>query len=59
MMFRIVSIDAAMDIVTSRSLSPYLTTIVSRMTSGMQTPVAVIPDLMPDRILAASRTLGQ
>ncbi len=47
----------AFDVVTMRSLSPYLTDGVSKLTEGKQTPVAVIPDVMPDRILSALRAL--
>jgi WD40 repeat protein len=47
----------AFDVVTMRSLSPFLTDGVSKLTDGKQTPVAVIPDVMPDRILSALRAL--
>jgi hypothetical protein len=42
-----------LELVTARSLSPFLTHHVSRLTEGRQTPVSLIPDTMPDRILSA------
>jgi WD40 repeat protein len=47
----------AFDVVTMRSLSPFLADGVSRLTEGKQTPVAVIPDVMPDRILSALKSM--
>ena len=41
------------DAVTSHSLGPYLVRSVSRQSGNTQTPVALIPDAMPDRILTA------
>lgn len=41
------------DIVTARSLGPFVRANVSRLTGGRQTPVALIPDGLPDRILAS------
>lgn len=38
--------------VTARSLSPFVQTGVSRLTRGLQSPVAIIPDSVPERILA-------
>lgn len=40
-------------VVTLRSLSPFVTDGVARLTSGRQTPVSLIPDAMPDRILSS------
>ena len=39
-------------VVTMRSLSPFVTDGVSKLTAGRQTPVSLIPDVMPDRILS-------
>jgi len=47
------------EIVTARSLTPFLADGVTRLTEGKQTPVAVIPDVLPDRILAALRALAE
>lgn len=38
--------------VTTRSLSPFVHDGVSRLTKGLQSPVAIIPDSVPERILA-------
>lgn len=40
-------------VVTLRSLSPFVTDGVARLTAGRQTPVSLIPDAMPDRILSS------
>jgi WD40 repeat protein len=40
-------------VVTMRSLSPFVTDGVARLTAGRQTPVSLIPDGMPDRILSS------
>jgi hypothetical protein len=37
--------------VTTRSLSPFVHDGVSRLTQGLQSPVAIIPDSVPERIL--------
>ncbi len=39
-------------LVTTRSLSPFVQEGVARLTEGRQTPVAVIPEGVPERILA-------
>jgi uncharacterized caspase-like protein len=39
-------------VVTTRSLSPFVHEGVSRLTKGLQSPVAIIPDAVPERILA-------
>jgi hypothetical protein len=41
--------------VTTRSLSPFVHDGVSRLTKGLQSPVAIIPDSVPERILAVPR----
>ncbi|MCU0623972.1 MAG: caspase family protein [Gemmatimonadaceae bacterium] len=45
----------ASDVVTSRSLGPFVTDGVAKLTEGKQTPVAVIPETLPDRVLSALR----
>ncbi len=40
--------------VTTRSLSPFVRQGVIKLTQGRQTPVAVIPDVVPERILATA-----
>jgi uncharacterized caspase-like protein len=42
----------AQPIVTTRSLMPFVVSGVSTLTKGKQTPIAVIPDFTPERILA-------
>lgn len=42
----------SLGVVTSHSLSPWLAGEVTRFTKGAQTPVAVIPDAIPDRVLS-------
>lgn len=44
----------SLDVVTSGSLGPFLATGVPRLTEGGQTPVTVIPDSLPDRILTVT-----
>jgi len=41
--------------VTTRSLSPFVHDGVSRLTKGLQSPVAIIPDSVPERILSVPR----
>lgn len=41
--------------VTTRSLSPFVQQGVSRLTKGLQSPVAIIPDSVPERILSVPR----
>jgi WD40 repeat protein len=40
-------------VVTLRSLGPYLAREVARLTGGRQTPVSLLPEALPDRILAS------
>lgn len=42
----------SMAVVTTRSLSPFLQQGVLKLTRGRQSPVAIIPDTVPERILA-------
>lgn len=42
-------------IVTLRGLGPFLAREVARLTAGRQTPVALLPPSLPDRILASLR----
>src|SRR5690606_28246843 len=48
---------AGADVVTTRSLDPFLKDGVARLTEGRQTPVSVIPEDIPDRILSTISSL--
>ena len=43
---------SSVPVVTTRSLSPFVQQGVSKVTGGKQSPVAIIPETIPERILA-------